>query len=306
MPLTEKEYNELYKYSLNIANRCVGYKDCAYDIAQNAILSLISSKVIIKSPFMWLRTTVKRESYKYLNSEKKEASLIDQKIIEPSVQSISFEDDSDDILKLSIQKIRQILSKDDFEMFKKLKAYKFSSKKCADEEKIPHETVRTYKKKIKRNILAHHLYDEGWRRDVKILDYNKYLRISRFISKTIESVKKQKLSDLRNYMQKIDNSVIQDIFKDVESCIEWNIAYLDDAYKVVLVCTPLNPIPKVIEFTIKLNNINFVNVIDVVEKKPILVVQNKADELIKYKEKGKISLNQEQIVSILNNKQTNI
>lgn len=306
MSLTEKEYNELYKYSLNIANKYVSYKDIAYDIAQNAILSFISSKTQIQSPFMWLRTTVRREAQKYLNGEKKEAAIVVKKTTEPSDVSLSFDDESDDLFKLSIQKIRQILSKEDFEIFKKLKANDFSSKKCADKENIPHETIRTYKKKIRRNILAYHLYEEGWRRDTKILDYNKYLRISRFISKTIESVKKHKLADLRNYMQKIENSFIQELFKDVDTCVEWNVAYLDDAYKVILVCAPFNPMPKVIEFTIKLNKNNFVNVLDVVEKKPMVVLKSSAEEVRKYKDKGKISLTTEQVVSILTNKQTEV
>lgn len=307
MTYTEKEYNDLYKYSLNVASKYVGYKDCAYDIAQNTMLSLISSKSEIISPFSWIRTTVRREATKFIALEKKEIEFVKQNHLEKSIVPVSsVQDDSADFLKLSSQKIKQILSPGDFEIYKKLKTHKFSATKYAENEKVSLNSVKTYKHRIKLNIISAYLLEDGWQRSVRILNYNQYVAINRFVTQIIDCVQKQKLSVMRNYLQRIDNTVIQKLFEGVDACLEWNVAYVEDVYKLIMVCSPFMPMPKIIEFSIKFHKANSVYIIDAKEKKPSLAVKSSSEELQRYKVKEKITLSEEQIVSILTHKQTKV
>jgi len=306
MPITETEYNNLYKYSLNIAQQYIGYKDSAFDIAQNSMLSLISSKKEIKSPYSWLRTTVKREAQKYISVEKRHVDTISEKTLNTVDYRKTFDEESDEILKVSSQKIKQILSKQDFEFFLKLKKHKFSIKQLATEENISPGTVKTTKRRIKRNIMSAYLVEDGWSVGSRILNYNQYLVITRFIHQIIESVKNKQLDSIRNYLQKVDNQVLSELFEGVDSCLEWHITYSEDNYHLFLICSPLNPLPKVIELSIKFSKVNFLFIVDAKDKNPKLIVEKPADEILRYKEKGKINLSEEQIVSILTDKQTDI
>jgi DNA-directed RNA polymerase specialized sigma24 family protein len=306
MALTEKEYNDLYKYSLNVAYKYVGYKDSAYDIAQNAILSFISSKATVNSPYSWLRTTVKREAFKYINEEKKATQIIPQKAKEIPITSLNLDDESDDVFKLSSQKIKTFLSTSDYEWFLKLKKCDFSIKKCAEKEKTSVGTVKTIKRRVKRSIISTYLYENGWRSGTKLLNYNQYLTINRCIIQIIDSVKKKEMSELRNYLRKVDNVQLNEIFEGVDACLEWSVVLMEDYFKVILVCTPINPIPILIEMHVKFNKTSYLYIIEARAKKPILIINSDGEELQKYKVKGKLNLTLDQIVSILNNKQTDI
>jgi DNA-directed RNA polymerase specialized sigma24 family protein len=308
MALTEKEYNELYKYSLNIAYKYIGYKDSAYDIAQNAILAFMSSKAPITSPYMWLRTTVRREATKFLTNEKRESDTIQIRTTEKlTAPVVNLQDDSDDIFKFSTQKIKRILSPADYEIFKKFKQYDFSTAKFSEKENLSYNTVKTYKHRIRLNIISAYLLEDGWDFGIKILNYNQYVTMNRFTSQIISCVKDQKLSELRNYLQKIDNTVIQELLEGVVSCIEWSVTTDGSLYKLYMVCAQKEPPPKFIEFTVKFSKTNFIYIMDAKELKPYFVgTDTHAEEVRKYKVKGKITLTTEQIVSILSDKQTTI
>ncbi len=306
MTYTEKEYNDLYKYSLNIASKYVGYKDCAYDIAQNSLLSLISSKAEIKSPFSWIRTTVRREATRYLENEKKSLDIANKKVHDIPPSSAAYEDETDKIFDIDLMKVYRLLSKEDFAIFKKMKAVNFSSLKYSAKHKISLNTANSQKKRIKRNIQSSLLWENGWRSSDQILNYAQHNNIVRFIKQLLVSLSENRVADLKNYLEKVDKIEFQNLFKDIESCIEWYVIYMDNSYKLMLVFTPINPIPKVVELTIDFNHTNYLKVIEAKEKKPYIVINTTAEEVRKHKEKGKLTLSGDQIVSILTNKQTSI
>jgi DNA-directed RNA polymerase specialized sigma24 family protein len=306
MSLSEKEYTELYKHALKQAHRFIGSSDFAYDIAQNSLLSYISSKTPIENPKSWLSIVVKRNALKLINAEKKENELIKVSAQQQKSKPDKVDEEATDIFKLSPQKIMLYLGKKDYVIYQMLKKHEFSATKCAESEKIPLETVKSHLRRLKRNILSNHLVEDGWRHGNNILNYNQYLRISRGINKIIECVKKKQLSGLRNYFRKVDNQLLEELFSGVEACYEWNISFEDDVYKLFIVCEPVIPMPKFIEISLKFNNSNFLFILDAVEKKPFIVGKGTIEKITKYKKKGKIDLTEEQIVSILSDKITTI
>jgi DNA-directed RNA polymerase specialized sigma24 family protein len=301
--LNEKEYNELYKYSLNIAYKYVGYNDIAYDIAQNALLSFISSKNQVKSPFAWIRTIVKREAAKALEKEKKQ-NQITEKVSHVQKTNLKEEqDEADNLNGLDMQKAYQLLTKEDYDVFKKMKKAGFSLQKYAQKEKISYNTANSQKKRIKRNLLSALLWEEGWRSSDKILDYAQHNNIVRFIKLIFDNLQKSQLHVLKNYLEKVDKDDFESLFQGVESCLEWYVYTADNVYKLVLVFSPITPMPKIIELTFMFGRANYLKIISAEEKKPYLVINNNTlDEVLKYKDKGQINLTEEQLVSLLTNK----
>lgn len=299
MNLTEKEYSELYRHSLKQAHRFVGYADSAYDIAQNAILAYLSSKTRIERPMPWLSTVVKREAIKLKTQENKEKKLIRDSLVENELKSDIQETDSFNFSAVNSQKIRHYLDSKEYSIYQLLKKYDFSPTKCSEKENIPFQTVKSNLHKIKKNIIAGFLFEEGWRHGLKILNFKKYYNISRGINKLIECVREQKLPEIRAYFRKVDNELLEKVFDGVVSCLEWNVNFENNLYKLILVCITQSSKPKFIEITFKFNKANFMFIIDVVEKKPLMVANSSLDKVARYKEKGKISLTEEQIVAFL-------
>jgi DNA-directed RNA polymerase specialized sigma24 family protein len=304
MALTEQEYNELYKFSLNQAHKFIGYTDNAYDIAQNAILAFLSSKTPIEKPKPWLSTVVKREIKALHDKEKKDNNLIKKTAIESKIRAQVKEEESYDFSHISIQKIMQYLGKKDFQLYQNFRKYEFSAKKISEKEKLPLETIKSHLRRIKRNIISGYLVEDGWNYGNRILNYNQYIRITRGISGIIESVKNKKISSLRNYFRRVDNELLEKIFHGVESCYEWSIRFENDAYKLLLVCTPLEPMPKFINLIIKFNQANFLYLIDATLKTPVIVTHGSLDKVSIYKEKGKINLMTDEVVKIISDKTT--
>lgn len=210
-----------------------------------------------------------------------------------------------DVSNINTLKLYKILGKADYSLYQTLKKYDFSYAKCAEGEKLKLETVRTQMKRIKRNISSSLLFEEGWRHGAKILNYQQYSNINRGISKIIETVKQQKLSSLCSYFRNVDNKYLNELFNGVEYCHEWHVIFAEGIYKLYLVCAPLVPIPKFIEIIFKFNKSNFLYIISASEKKPLLIAPGTIDKVNRYKEKGKINLTEEQLLSIVSGKITN-
>jgi DNA-directed RNA polymerase specialized sigma24 family protein len=304
MNLSEKEYNNLYKYTLNISSKYVGYKDMAYDIAQNAMLALISSKSEIVSPYTWIRTTVRREASKHLSEEKKNRTLVQRKSEEPAQARISETADKDDFAELNLLKVYSILSKEDYAVFKSMKKVDFKLVEYAEKNDISYNTANSQKKRIKRNIQSALLWEEGWRRTDKILNYAQHNNIVRFIKLIKDSLHSNNIKMLKNHLQKIDKEKFEQLFKGVETCIDWHIINTDGEYKLIMAFSPINPQPRLFELTIVFNHMNYLKVSDAIEKQPFLVVNSDVEAIMKYEEKGKVNLTRMQLVSLLTNLKT--
>ena len=304
--LSEREYKDLYKYSLSVACKYLGYDDGAYDVAQNAILSLLSSKKPVSSPFMWLKTTVKHEAIKQKENEQKQLNLLKEKSIEAKSIELESNIESDEIFNLNGQKIKRILTTEEFRQYQMLKKYGLSPVKCAQAENISVHTVKNIKRKIWRNLTAAYLLEDGWSSSHKILNYNQYLTINRFVNYLRDGMKKKKLVTTRSFNQKIDNQRLSELFHNVEDCLEWCIFYENEQYTLLLVCAPIEPAPIFIEIKLQLNKRNYLCILDAYEKKPFLIVKKSIEEIQKYKVKDKIALSEEQLISILTDKNTDI
>ncbi len=306
MALTEQEYNELYKHALNQAHKYIGYSDIAYDIAQNAILAFLSSKTPIEKPKPWLNTIVRREVKKNRDERGKVEKISTRNLINNQSEAKQNDHDTFDFNSINPQKVKQYLNTNEYKYYMMLKKHAFLTSKCSEKEKIPYETVKSNLRRLKMSLLAGYLFENGWKHGVKILNFSQYNSIYRGINKLIDCVKSKKMAELRTYFKKVDNEQIQRFFEDVEACIEWHVISERDYYRLYLVCTPFNPAPKFLEILFKFNKANFLYILDIVEKKPYMVSKGSIDKVNRYKDKGKITLSENQIVSILSDQQTDI
>ncbi len=292
-PLTEKEYTDLYKYSLQAAYRFVGYREAAYDMAQNALLSFITSKVQINSPQAWIRVVLRKEAHKYFVEQQKINSISKRNATEPVVQS---EDsiETDRILALSDKEVKKLISNADFQIFHKLKKAKFSVQTYSRREDISYNTARNHKARIKRNIIANLLWNEGWRTGTKIMNYTQYYNIQRFINTLISSVKDNKLDELIHYTAKTDIDEVRDIFTGINQCLEWSVSFHDPKYRVFLVCMDQDNKPEFISLFVRFGIKNTINILNLYKNKAVHEGKGDLKPLSKVTNKGLCEITEEQ------------
>lgn len=294
--MSEKEYNDLYQYTVKAAYRYIGYQDAAFDLAQNAILSFITSKSSIESPEAWIRVVLRREAAKFFDQQHYDRELGKRYTVESSTNS-SESAETDRILSLDNAKLKKILNAADLEIFNKLKKAKFSVQNYAAREDIPRNTAKNHKMRIKRNVLAHLLWEDGWRTGTKILNYGQYYNIQRFINTIIDAVKNNTLKDMIHYTGKVDQEEIFRVFGGVRECLEWTVSFKDNLYPVFLVCMDQDLKPKFCQVFIKFAAKNTINIVKIRTLKGICEGPGSLDALTPYMVKGKLELTEEEYIN---------
>lgn len=297
--LMEKDYNELYKYAMNIAYKFIGYNDSAYDIAQNAMLTLISTKTDVQSPYSWLRTVVKRESLKVLEEEKRNKDVIAKKHSKPVIRKEA-DEDLDTLPVLDDATVKKALTNEEYRIYNKMKKFKFNISKYAESEGLSYNTAAFHKKRIKRNLMATALWDDGWRFSTKILTFPQFNNITRFIRIIMKSIEDNKIQNLVNYLRGVDIQKIERIFSGIAECREWSICYLDNEYRLSLVCLTKDKQLKVPLFWITFDKRNYLHVAHVNEGEVLLCIpENKNVILENFMVKGKLDISIDELTDLL-------
>ncbi len=294
LELSEKDYSELFKYSLHSAYKYVGYREVAFDIAQNALLSFLTSQKDIANPRAWIKVVLRREASKYFAEQQKTQAIVIKKANERTHEAEEDARETDKILSLSNQKVKKILSKADYNIFVLLKKAKFCVQSYSVREEIAYNTARNHKTRIKRNILSQLLMEDGWRNSKKILNYAQYYNIQRFLTVLIESVKTGKLEGMIHYTSRIDPKLISDTFADIDECIEWTVSCKDNEYSVFLVNLRKDSTPSFCTLTIKFTRANTINIINVVGLSAVRQGVGDITLLSKYENKGKYEFTSKQ------------
>lgn len=298
--LKEKDYNDLYKYSLNIAHKFIGYDESAYDIAQNALLQLISTKNEITSPYAWLRTVVKRESLKIYEENKKNKEITINKQLMPQPAKQHVEEDPDAIPMVDDKVAKEALSSDDYKIYIKFKKLNFNIQKYSEKEKMSYNTASFQKQRIKRNILSRVLWDDGWRYSNKVLNYAQFNNINRFIRTIIKSVTENSVSTLINYLRGIEPDLVVSIFADVAEIREWAISYQVDRYRLLLICLSENHELIVPVVYLNFDKKNYLHVLRIDKGETHLIEDDNPDiDLSTFTEKGELKLSVEEVLDLL-------
>jgi DNA-directed RNA polymerase specialized sigma24 family protein len=304
MAFTEQEYNELYKHALKTAFKFIGNHDDACDLAQNALLALISSKAEITNPKSWIQTTVRRETSKFIKEKNKSDELAKENLI--AIKKPKAEEESDDIFNVDNYKAFQLLSKADYEEFKLFKKYDFKIAKYAEKRKISYDSAHERKKKLKRNLTSALLIEDGWKDSLQILNYSQYVNINRFIRQLDTSIKSNTLGELKNYLKKVDKADFEALFQGVTGFLEWTIQYKKSIYELILVYDTQDHTPRILRLYVDFSANNYINVIDAKALEITLVLPPGIEKIQRYKNKGKIDLGWDQTLAIITDKQTTI
>ncbi len=297
--LQENDYKDLYKYSLSIAYKFIGYEDSAYDIAQNAMLQLISSKTEVTSPYAWLRTVVKREALHQLEEAKRNNDITINKFSSPQPAKV-VDDDSEALPKVDDKLVRKALSVEDFKIYQKFKKLDFNILKYSEKEKLSYNTASFQKKRIKRNLLSYVLWNEGWRYSTKVLNFAQFNNITRFIRTIVKSVEEKTITNLNNYLRGINPEEVQTIFSDIAECREWSIGYQEDNYRLSLVCITFDAQVKMPIFLINFDKKNYLHVLHIFEASLVMIeADNTEFTLDSFLDKGKLELSREETEDLL-------
>jgi hypothetical protein len=123
----------------------------------------------------------------------------------------------------------------------------------------------------------------------------------RFLKVIAASSAPENTREFTNYFRNIDKELLQDVLEGFHSLDDWGVCFTNDCYRVSAVCKRKDALPKMVLFFITFNKKNYIVVNRVKEAKPIFA--SKDPKAIKaldpYWEKGGISLDHEQLISIL-------
>ena len=304
--LSEDEYKKLTDFAFRAALKFLGDPDKASDVAQNALLLMLSSKTEIENPFAWMKTTVRREASKAIKDTKKIEDLEVSNKAMLSIREPSEDEENANLLKIGLPKVFKILSKEDYEFFKKYREVGFSIHKFAEKEKLSYEGAHTIKKRIKRNIDAYRVVEDGWKHSARILDFQQMHNINEFIRQVLICVKNQRVTALKRYLNTVKPEDFEALLNDVAECIEWTVTYKKKNYDLDLLCKTAPDGLKFITLVIEFVRGRFVRVLSAQQKELVFLAKGTLDPLKKYEEKGKISLQTDQMLAILTDKHTNI
>ncbi|HPT72271.1 MAG TPA: hypothetical protein PLE74_08310 [Candidatus Cloacimonadota bacterium] len=297
----EKDYQDLYKYSLHVACFFIGNNDTAFDIAQNAMLSLITAKSEIKSPKAWLRTVVKRESIRIRENDKRTSDISIQKL-EESVKKKPMEAISDDdaMPEVDDDTAKKALSLEEFRIYQKFKKVKFNIAKYAKNEKLSYNTAAFHKQRIKRNIQSFVLWEDGWRFSNKILSFPQLNNINRFIRSLMKAIEEDKLASMINYLRGVDLERLASVFKDVKECREWSFSHYSDSYHLTMVCQKHDGEFKFPLLNLDFDKKNYLHITQVNEGEILLCVpENKNIALENFTVKGQLDLSVDEAIDLL-------
>lgn len=301
--LSEPQYVNLYKYAVHVAYWHTQDRDASLDIVQDAFLSLFSTGNQVISPYQWMRSTIKHEYIKQSKSASKQRSLAREIAGSSPEKTDAPLKDEDAILLMPEAKIQEYLTADDYAIFQAYQKAGLQVHKYAAMNHLPYNTAKEHKKKIKRNLMAKHLWDSGWRTGKQILSYNQYNQIKRFINHLLSYVKSKKTAMLQHYVSQADAPQVEALFSDVASLREWYSSVRQDFLLITLVCDKISTGHKFLYLRIVFDPKNIIHIIKAYEPEIVAQCVGSMSTLEPYKEKGIIQLTNKQVIDLVSGKQ---
>lgn len=184
------DYDELKKYSYNVAMKYLKNKDDADDVSQIAILELFKQKekIKIENPKTWVYSVTRNQAFSLIKRNKKfDVSHFLRSELEnlPDCNEC-FEKD-----QITDSEIKNILSDIEFKVYYKFFIEKKKFKKISEELETTTFYVNKINQKVRRNIKSYILKKSNYI-NTDILTYNEYIQIRKLANKIVSGKSKVK------------------------------------------------------------------------------------------------------------------
>jgi hypothetical protein len=290
--------NVFEKYRKNCFRICLSKTqniDLSEDIAQEAISLLLSSENRVENAGAWLA----KVTYNLLNKHYKDLEKDEQLHNQLSLEDSSLENwlTSGDLRFLkdfNPTLVDQLTQSDEYRQFQEIDSYD-KIKDYAAANKISVATARKRKERARRNLESITLRGLGWRDSPKILNFNQYFAIQKFIREVLRVCSGDK--DVK-WMKSLSREYAEAV-KNIKFIAKWGISAIGNLrFRLRLFTIFEDGKPFMFTFIIELSKRNSISILDVTVnqfagKHPV------PDTVFIPKDKGKSGLTYEQIISRL-------
>ena len=232
--MTEEIYSLVRNNAFNLANSMIRNYHDAEDIAQIVSLKYLLKQDEVDYPIAWSCKVTKNEVYSRSKKGKKSELLLQKQAMEnfeDKLESIMGEIQNYDKL-ISLDEAKQLLSREDYMVFRLWEKSNFNVSKVSKLMKSSYHSSHTRVYKMKRNLRAKKLIQEGYTTSKDIIDYNTNKKIVKFIKMFVDKMNTNDLKSLHSYLEHIHKEEIECL--DIARVLDYDIKLKDNMIHEIL------------------------------------------------------------------------
>jgi len=241
-------FAELHAHVYHYAVKLMLHPEKAEDIAQECIRELLCTKNPVQNPKAWLAKVAHNKAVSVYQSQQRDHKLLSE--VE-QLSDLPYDPDEDELwTKFTPEKVKQLLSRADFLLYRELSAAP-DLKSYAAARRISYQTAKEHRHRLKVNLRSAYLKEQGWRDSPVILSLQQLRSIKRFIGRITDQC-----SSLPARMSR----KVQDAFADCTGIMTWDISMQgNNSFKLYIMITTAS-LPTLVTMEIKLNRMNSVSI----------------------------------------------
>ncbi len=296
---SEKYFNDLWQYCYRYALQLTKQPETAEDIVQASLGALFQSPKQVLYIRGWLKTTIYHNVVTLSKQNAKSSKLLQdvKEISEHGYYHVCGDEDKA-VKSLDTAQIRKLLNPQDYRLYSKYNKYP-NLKLYASSEGISYQTAREHKHRVKTNLKAAYLRQQGWEGSPEILDFRQLINLKKFMKALTTHAINGDLEKMKKYCPRDKQQLVVDTLQDLRSVTDWGIN-LRGANKYVLTIFDASSkgLPNFYSVDIHLNRANQIR-ISACKKLEMMGMINTVDAGQIPIEKGKCTLSILEMIEIL-------
>ncbi len=232
--MTEEIYSIVRNNAFNLANSMIKNYHDAEDIAQIVSLKYLLKQDEVENPIAWSYKVTKHEVYSRSKKGKKSEVLLQKQAIE------NFEEKLEEVMGkiqdydklIGLKEAKQLLSRDDYSVFRLWEKSNYKVSKVSKLLKLSYYSAHTRVYKMKRNLRAQKLKQEGYTTSKDIIDYNTNKKIVKFIKMFVEKMNSNDLKSLHSYLEHLPKEEIECL--KIKKVLDYEVRLKDNMIHEIL------------------------------------------------------------------------
>ncbi len=289
--ITDQQFAQLryriYNYSFKITKNV----DDAEDVVQNTFYKFYIQEPDIQHPKSWLFKVAYNMSINVLKKREKVKS------IEELREKINFQiptyDEGIDKQKenLPFETLKKSLNPQDIRIYKYYFVKQLSSIQIANKMKIKPKTAQKYVQRMRRNLKAAILKEQGLTWTKNILTYQQYENVGNFIKLLIKKTQNNNIASLRSYFQNFSLESMPEF--TISQIKDWGIRLKENGYLMTLFCLDESDKVLFLSISFRINKLNRIKIFSV--KKPGFFKVKKDSTKAKLSKSSNVNLTYDEI-----------
>jgi len=271
----------------------------AQDIAQEAMMQLLTSRNEIRDPHAWLLSVCHNLICAHYRIKAEDQAMVTELEAEDSVcRMIASADElsGSDLAKLA--RIPGLATCPEYNLLREITEYS-SLREYAITKGISYERVKQLSKSSRRDLRAKCLRHFGWTVTPDVLGYNEYKSIRRYLRRLFSVAKANSTPGARKNRLRIDAADPENAFADVAEIGDWTLTLRPEGiYELFVVGMKADEQPKFIQIKVRILPNHRIETLSCEVKQPAYVI-NAASKVNIPMDKGICPLSPEEVAELI-------